>query len=257
LVEEVLVKYTLLFIICSTAIVFLAGGCTRQGSSDNIGASSVRKPEITEEQLKKVATNGTPRELVISVFGKPSSRQMKDDGTIVDYYLFHSGDGDSSWKHHFSALQIVYAENRVTKWLPIYSSRSVSTQTTALQPTASSTHVDSVTFLILANSAPSVTEQPKNDLSIENALTVRSLKSVQKGDQLQSLTFELLGEDARRLRELTETNIGHEMVIQVGKEPVARLVIMTPVGNGQVDIVNISQEKVQLLKESLVSLIAP
>lgn len=197
---------------------------------------------LTEELLSTSLPPGTARAEVIAKFGEPVSHKNIDEGVLEDYR--YKAPMLESWESKLSGFQVIYKNERVVKWFPTYSHRSI---TAPVAPDPETVKAAGLSFR--------VANQPEGELDSQRPdLVIHTIKSVALSTNTagkQSVILELCDADNLRMKALTENSVGKTLIFSVADEPLGRWLIMGPLQNNRYEIGNVLQERVAFLETLL------
>jgi hypothetical protein len=273
-------------VIVGALLIFIPWGmgCKKETGAGVISSSNVVRTNrfYTQEEVEDLIQAGTTDAKVFQIFGKPLTRNTLTDGTVC---LFYFAPGATSWKvrdGELAGLEIFVKDGKVLKWFPTYSSSEMH-QVVSSEQAADATNEQRVTeqgklesgmvFLFIVNDEKveggtyvDSDQTPKlGYISRAPQMIIRELVSVNRGKIVPSvgdksierptLILSLKQSDARAFSELTKTNFGKQLLIEVQGKPVVAPRIMGPIEDGQIILDIKDQKTLELLNAILVKLL--
>jgi len=251
-----LVKHLCQAVFVNLILSFLIGLCLCWLCT---GCSKTTNATYSEAMVRKVVVTGTTKETVEKAFGLPLVTMpiQQNGGTLAIYSLPEVGL-PVAFQNKFTGFQIQYKGDRVEKWFPVYSDRSVSRtsenrQDLQARTNQSSTNLsEGISFYVVSDTK--LDEGFHVDTShlpevgyIAKApdLTIKKIESVIAGKEIvgagtnqetPTLIIVLPENAAQSLRGFTEKQIGKRVVIAVDQTLLAAPYISTPNNNGQFSV---------------------
>jgi len=232
----------------------------------------------TEQNVSRAITNGMHRARILEMFGEPFREDRMQDGSTTALYKIAESNSPEAYEHRFSGFEIVYQNDVVTSWQPIYSSKYLpgsvirqQSSSNSLPSQSRSSTTDSVvevSFYVVHESASNggvyidTPDLPHlGYISDTPNLVVRHLQSVEiavnrtsvNNQQVEhpAIILELDKEDARAMQKLSTEHIGAKILIMVDHTPIAAPFVRAPIDSGKVEIAGLDRKKVNILKKEL------
>jgi hypothetical protein len=252
-------------------VIILCIACTscgnRSENTNNATASfKVIRNHPTEEEVLKIAREGSPKSAILKAFGNPFKEDAIDNSNSCAIYSYPPDMQKGTWENRFSGFTVFYQNDVVTRCLPSYDSlyapQIASRKTTTNQSTegnnTNAAKYNSISFYIVSGSGLEhglyldTPELPKvGYVPAMPTFSVSHLKSVKEisltvnqnptKDKRSSLELDFEDEDAKAFKALTENNLGAKVLIEVGHVPVSVVRIVEPVNSGTLMVANLDE----------------
>lgn len=218
------------------------------------GCRQATNSGYSEEHVRSVVTPGVSREEVERAFGQPFTTMPDGGGGTIAVYRVPDA-GSVAFRDKFTGFQVRYSENRVEKWFPVYSDQRVLSSSSKESATQTQTNLlagdepEGILFFVVSKvkvdggtyvNSPVLPEL--GYIAATPDLTFSSIESVVEGNEavgpgdaqaLPTLIIALSENDARALREYTESRVGKRVLICLGRRFLSAPYILSPIANGQ------------------------
>jgi hypothetical protein len=223
------------------------------------GCRKTTNATYSEDMVRRVVVPGTTKETVEKAFGLPlvTMPMQQNGGTMAIYSLPEVGS-PVAFQNKFTGFQVQYKGDRVEKWFPVYSDRSVSRTSESGQDLQARTNQsntnlsEGISFYVaseaklddgihvdtpLLQDVGYIAKTPALTINkIESAIAGKEIVGAGTNQETPTLIIRLPENAAQSLRNFTEKQIGKRVVIAVDHTLVAAPYILTPINNGQFSV---------------------
>ena len=221
-------------------------------------------PFPTEASVQNTLKKGMKRETVMGVFGKPNRHDDLPGGASDDVYEMKPDSRPINWRDRFSGFKIYYDQNRVVKFLPIYSDMTLPVTNTVLldSKTGRDLRSSNIAFYVVERHAfnrghyidmPILTKpgyiKSNPDLIVTNVESVELMASRDNSREEKPyiVNIHLTKEYANEFEKFSRTNITKQILMMVSNHPVWAGIVISPISNGQFQIRNLDKSNAQQL----------